>query len=327
MLGTTARGALLLTLLAGLPGCYFTQLAGGQLELINGQRALERAYADERDPERRRLLALVPDLHGYATSVVQLRPGRNYRGYYATGREGITAIVLAAERTRFEAYTWWFPIAGEVPYKSYFDEADAEAEAAELAAEGYDTWVGHATAYSTLGILRDPVTDVMMQRGLAAFVEVLFHEMAHARLYAPGHSDWNEQLASFVGQQAARDYLVSRYGAGSPELLEVEQLQARRAALEQRVSEAIEVLEALYGGGLPDAEVLRRRAPVLAALERDLRALYPELPPEELRMNNARLLQYKRYDRDSEEMRALWQRAGESWVAFWALAEQRAREL
>ena len=310
-----------------LSGCYFVQLADGQLALLNEQRPLAEAYADEADPERKRLMALVPDIRAYASQVVQMRPGRSYAGYFETEAEGITNVLVAAEKTRFEPYTWWFPIAGEVPYKSYFVEDDARAEEAELAAAGYDTWVGHATAYSTLGILRDPVTTVMMQRGVPGFVEVMFHEMAHARLYVPGQTDWNEQLASFVGQQAARDYIASRFTGDAVVLEEMELLFERRARLEERVAETIAELEVLYDRGGAPAVILRARRPILDALQRDLQALYPEAEPEKLVMNNARLMQYRRYDRSSEEMEALWKQAGASWVAFWKLAEARAEEL
>lgn len=310
-----------------LGGCHMTELAAGQLRLLNRQRPLAAAYAAELDPDRRRLLSLLPDLHAYATVVVQLAPGRNYRGYYETEAEGVTAVLAAARKTRFEAYTWWFPIVGSVPYKSFFDVQSAREEQADLEAEGYDTWLGHATAYSTLGLLRDPVTTIMMRRGLPTFVEVLFHEMAHARLYVPGQTEFNEQLASFVGRRAAEDYLASRFGADSSEVREVREAHARRLTLERKVRAATARLEKLYAASLPRSRVLLRRAPILDALERDLRALYPDEDPEALRMNNARLMQLQRYDSRAPYLDAMWEAAGGSWVRFWTLADAYAAAL
>ncbi|MDH5671929.1 MAG: aminopeptidase [Myxococcales bacterium] len=312
-------------LLLALPGCYLVKLAGGQLELINEQVPLAQALSAERDPERQKLLSLVPDLHSYASKVVQLRPGNNYRTYFATEKKGITHVLVACEKTSLEPYTWSFPIAGEVPYKSHFEEADARVEEAELIAAGYDTWVGHATAYSTLGFLRDPVTTVMTQRGLVAFVEVLFHEMAHGRFYVAGDSDFNEQLASFVGARAAEDYLRSRFGHDPAVMEELRTHLARQAPFREAVAGALAQLERLYGSGRAPAEVLRRRQPIFAALERRLSALYPELDPEELTMNNARLTQYRRYRGDAAYLEAMWQDSGGSWVAFWRRVELYAR--
>jgi predicted aminopeptidase len=309
-----------------LSGCYFAQLGAGQLALLEGQRPLDDAIAEERDPERRVLLQHVPDLRRYANERLQLRPGHNYTGYCAGDPDAVAHVVAGSERTRFEPYTWWFPIAGKVPYKSHFSRARAEAEAAELEAQGYDAHVGPVTAYSTLGILRDPLTTPMLRDGLIRFVEVLFHEMAHARLYVAGQTDFNEQLASFVGKQAALEYLRSRYADAAGLMAEAEAYFVRREQLDARVLAAIDVLDALYERGLPEPEVLRRRQPVFDGLEAELAALYPDRPRTEWRMNNARLLQWRRYSRGTELFERLFAQGGGSWRRFWFLVERYASE-
>src|SRR5262245_52748662 len=110
---------------ACLPACGLTGLAAGQLQLINRQVPLERALEEEADPERHALLAEVPSILAFAEEVVGLRVGRSYRGYYATDQKGLTYVITACARTKFEPYSWWFPIAGNVEYRSYWDEADA----------------------------------------------------------------------------------------------------------------------------------------------------------------------------------------------------------
>src|SRR5262245_48900798 len=92
-----------------LSGCYYAQLAGGQLALINEQRPLSRAIAAERDPVRRKLLQFVPDVRRFGRDVILLRPGRSHTGYYATERSGIAYVISASERTRLEPYLFTFP--------------------------------------------------------------------------------------------------------------------------------------------------------------------------------------------------------------------------
>lgn len=311
----------------GLSGCYFVQLAGGQLDLINAQRRLGDAVATERDPDRRRLLTMVPDLRAFARDTMQLRPGRNYTGYYATEADGIAYVLSASDRTRFEPFAFWFPIVGTVHYKSFFDEHEARLAERELARAGYDTWLGRATAYSTLGFFRDPVTTVMMRRGTAAFVEVLLHEMAHARLYVAGQTEWNEQLASFVGRRGAEQYLRSRYPQNMVLLAELDRQTQRRQRVERITAEAIAELDGLYARGLPRAAVLRARRPVFARVSDALRELSPEAEPWELAVNNARLLQYRRYASGAQEFERMWALAGASWVRFWRLAERQGQRL
>jgi predicted aminopeptidase len=321
------RGLALLLALACAPSCYYAKLTGRQLALVNDQRSLPVALAEEVDPERRQLLALVPDLRSFARNTMQLPVGRSYAGYYATEAKGIAFVLVASERTRLRAYRWWFPIVGSVAYKSFVDEADARAEQAELERAGYDTWVGRVTAYSTLGFFRDPVTTVMMQKGLVSFIDVLLHEMAHARLYVPGHTDWNEQLASFAGRIGAERYLKARFGSDPLLLAELQARNQRRHERDAIVLATLSELQALYDSGRPPAIVLHARKQVFARLQRQLVMLYPEEDHEELMINNAHLLQFRRYLAGSSAFERLWADAGGSWVRFWALVERRAREL
>jgi predicted aminopeptidase len=308
-------------------GCELAKLGGQQLALVNDQEPLPRAMRDERDPERRRLLWLVPDVRAFGRNALQLPVGRSYAGYYATDRKGIAFVLCASERTRLRAYRWWFPIVGSVEYKSYLDEDDARAAARALEAEGYDTWVGRVTAYSTLGFFRDPVTSVMMQKGMLDFVEVLLHEMAHQRLYVPGHTDWNEQLASLVGRRGAEQYLRARFGADRALIAELERRGARRSEVETSLRATLDELEALYASGRGEAQVLRQREPIFRRLEARLGALLPEEEPDQLRINNAHLMQYRRYLAGADELERLWADARGSWVKFWQLVERRAQQL
>ena len=313
--------------LGGASGCGALELAGGQLAMLNEQVPLSRAVAREPDPRRRRLLALVPGVVAFGRDVMQLRPRGSYTGYFATERRGIVWVLSASERTRFEARLFSYPIVGDVAYRSYYDEADAREAGAELEAEGFDAYVGPATAYSTLGYLRDPVTTIMMRKGTVQFIEVLLHELAHGRLYVAGHSDFSEQLASFVGERGVEQFVAQRYGEHGlvPELLAVH--LARRRAVEAAVRATLAELSELYGSSASDAEKLRRREPIFAALSAKLRALSPDANPEDLEVDNARLLQFQRYFASGPQLAALWRRAGGSWVRFWPLVEAYGREL
>jgi predicted aminopeptidase len=310
---------------AALPGCSLGLLAAGQLELINAQVPLARAVANERDPERRALLAEVPEILAFAEDIVGLHAGRSYSGYYETERKGLTYVVTACAQTEFEPYTWWFPIAGEVEYRSYWDEADARSQAAQLEADGYDTWVSPSRAYSSLGILRDPVSTTMLHDGLPSFVDVLIHELSHARLYIPGHTDWNEALASFVGERGAERYFdVPRFAATDlPE--QVRERARKKLSFDRAVSAAYFELERLYTGPAPRAQKLRLRERVFSQLSAELRALFPSDDPAQWRMNNARLVHFHRYTANSADLAQLWAASGHNFRRFWQLAEHYAK--
>jgi predicted aminopeptidase len=102
---------------------------------------------------------------------------------------------------------------------------------------------------------------------------------------------------------------------------------ARRRAIEQRVREALAELRALYARDLPAPRVLALREPIFARLRGQLAVLLPDARPDELVVNNARLLQYQRYLAGGPALEQLWRRARGSWVRFWPLVERHARGL
>lgn len=308
-------------------GCSLGELAGGQLSLINDQVRLDRAIARERDPERRTLLREVPAILRFAEQSVGLEPGKSYSGYYETDRKGLTFVVTASERLRLEPYSWWFPIAGKVEYRSYWDEEDAVAESRELEAAGYDTWISASRAYSTLGYLRDPVITTMLRDGLPALVELLIHELSHVKLYVPGHTDWNEALASFVGERGAERYFEAPRFASTPYPAEVRARAERRGQFDALIAEASDELEALYGGPASREDKLRERERVFERLRATLRVLFPRDDPDTWRMNNARIVHYRRYSTNNALLSQLWRESDEDFRRFWTLLERHSRTL
>lgn len=319
-------------------GCYVLHLANGQLSLVNDQIPLRRAITDERDSTRRALLAEVPHITSFAVQHLRMEKSDSYAGYFPVDREWLTLVLSAAERDSLTPLTRWYPFAGRVPYRSFFDPARAKAAQAELEAEGYDTYLHESPAYSTLGFFRDPVTSPMLDDALlcpaptksapvdgcrvAALAETLLHELTHQQRYRPGDTDFNEQLASFVGRKGAIEYLVSRglYDGELRARLTVAYARQERFAAE--VAAAARELEALYAQHLTLEQKLAQRKPVFERLEQTARELYPQRTPEQLRMNNARVLQYVRYDRSATTFRTLFEKSKQRWSRFWPLVDQ-----
>lgn len=299
------------------PGCYVLHLAKGQLDMVNGQvpiASLEET-GDLTDAQRA-LLEEVPRIKQFTERVLRLRPSRSYHGYYDVGRDWLTKIVLAAEKDRLEPYTEWYPVAGRVPYLSFFDEAKAESKAEELKARGLDVYIGGSPAYSTLGWFRDPVTTPLLLYPRVEFVEVIIHELVHQHLYVPGDTNFNEQLASFVASKALPLYFASR-GELSHVQEAIGQTRERRATFEARVAAARTQLEALYASAQSREAKLKAREPIFAELTKELEALYPGRDDLDWTMNNARMLQYVRYAQKADYLEAMYTDADGSWLIFW----------
>ena len=111
---------------------------------------IEAVLADARtEPETRRRLGLVAQARDFAAHSLDLAAGESYTTYSWVESDTLLLVVSAAYKDRFQPYTWWFPIVGHVPYKGFFDFAEAHAQAARLEAEGFDTHVRPSGAFST----------------------------------------------------------------------------------------------------------------------------------------------------------------------------------
>lgn len=303
-----------------LCGCFYVQATVGQLSLLNDQRRLPKAIQRESNSEHALMLRWVPSILAFARNVMLMDPGKSYRGYVHLDGPGMTYVLSAAQKTRLEAYRWWFPFAGEVEYKSFFSSDEAEQAAAALKTAGYDTYIGPSRAYSTLGYLRDPVSNTMMSDGFAKFVEVLLHEIAHRRLYVPGRTEFNEQLASFVAMQGTLRFLSHSRFDGTGLRAEFERRLTAERVFFAQVRTSAEELQTLYTSDLNDEQKLAERGALFAQLEQS----WPGRAPSPT-FNNALILQYVRYGRDTPELNMLWQRCAGAFFCFWRGAEMLAR--
>ncbi len=209
------RGLGLLWLLLTLSGCealgYYTQAASGHLELMRARQSTAVLLGDPATPEPLRVrLEVVEDILAFAEAELGLPAQGQYRHYVTLDRDAVVYNVMAAPRHDFTPLHWCFPIAGCVAYRGYFQRSRAQAKAAQLAADGFDVHVGGAAAYSTLGWFADPLLSSFLWWEEADLAELLFHELAHVRVYLPGDTAFNESYATFVGREGTRRWLADR---------------------------------------------------------------------------------------------------------------------
>ncbi len=203
-----------ITLGALLSGCssvgYYAQAVGGHLSLMSKRQPLDEVMASEdTDAEIRRKLELLRDARVFAVDKLGLPDNDSYNTFVKTGKRFITWNVVATPEFSMAPKQWCFPVAGCVSYRGYFDEKDAEGYQSFLDNQGFDTQLGGASAYSTLGWFNDPLMDTMLHGSDIRLVGLLFHELAHQVLYVKNDSSFNEAFATFVEQQGSREWLIA----------------------------------------------------------------------------------------------------------------------
>lgn len=160
----------------------------------------------ETDANIRRKLMLIQQTRRFAKEVMGLEVGDSYTTYFDTDDEPIIWNVTATPKDSLEPITWDFPIIGKVPYLGYFKKKDAKRKKSELLALGYDVEMTVVDGYSLLGYLDDPIFSSMLDEGDERIVNVIIHELAHANIYVADNTDFNETIATFLGDEGAAQF-------------------------------------------------------------------------------------------------------------------------
>jgi len=198
---------------------YGIQQGAGQLHIVNNARPMKEVLADTSFPDSLKpKLLLIEEIKKFAVDSLGIKESDNYTTVYDQKGKPSMYVVTACEPYKLKAYEWHFPFLGKFTYKGYFKKERAEKEANRLKEEGYDTEVGTAKAWSTLGWFKDPILSSMLQDEPGKIARLIIHELTHGTLYIKDSVEYNENLATFVGDQGAVLFLKYKYGVESKEM-------------------------------------------------------------------------------------------------------------
>ena len=314
-----------------LSGCasveYYTQSVTGHLGLMARARPVETVIAaPDTAPGLAARLRSALEIREFASDALALPANASYRSYVDLGRRYVVWTVVAAPELSLEPLRWCFPVAGCLSYRGYFSESDAAAYAETLESEGWDVTVTGVRAYSTLGWFDDPLLSSMVELSEPWLAGIVFHELAHQRLYVPGDTDFNESFAVVVERAGVRRWIEA---AGRVGLRERHRIAAERHdVFLDLVRDTRRGLEAAYASSGTDAE---KRAAKARAFDR-LRSRYTALRSTwtsgptydfwfESGVNNATIALVTTYDRWVPALEALLARSGGDFDAFYRACE------
>jgi predicted aminopeptidase len=140
--------------------------------------------------------------------------------------------------------------------------------------------------------------------------------MAHATVYFKGRTDFNEQLATFIGNRGAIDFLTERYGPESKEVREAVDHQEDDLLFSGWTDQACQQLSDYYGKEISKEEKLKGREALFRSIQENFRKMKGQFKTEEyqnvdrMELNNAVLLAYRRYFYRLEKFEALYEYFG-----------------
>ena len=260
-------------------------------------------------------IGFIQEVKGYGEEKLGLTKTKSYSKFFEN-KGPILYGITASEKDRLQLYTWNFPITGRVTYKSFFTQEGVLKEKQFLENKGLDTFVQRAGAYSTLGRLKDPIFSSMMKWDQVTLANLIFHEMSHATIYFKGETDFNEQLATFIGNRGTIDFLIEKYGMGSKEVTEAIHIQEDDLFFSKWVDQVCQRLSNYYAKEISRDEKLRGREEIFRSIQEEFKEIkaqfktdcYKDFGKKDL--NNAVLLAYRRYIHRLEKFEALYEQLG-----------------
>ncbi|HET9947935.1 MAG TPA: aminopeptidase [Longimicrobiales bacterium] len=315
---------------------YVMKASIAEVRILRARRPIHQVLADSATPPATRgKLSYILEARRFAAEELGIDVGDAYTMYTHLERDTLALVVSAAPKDILAPVTWWFPIVGRVPYRGFFSVEDALEAAADLEAQGYDTYVRPTAAFSTLGWFNDPVLSTMLETDEVEVVVTVLHELSHRNLFVPGRVDFNESFATFAGRVAAIQFFCTREGSG-PSSVKCLRAQARWRDY-QRFSAFLDPfraeLERLYANPRLsyDEKVERREeifAAALARFERDVMPTFESISFAGFLatpLNNATLLSRIRYYNRLADFEALLEEHGGDLGAAVAYLRERAR--
>jgi predicted aminopeptidase len=302
---------------AGCSPAYLTQAAYEEGKILWRREPIETALQKpDLDPKTRDQFKVVLAVREYARDQLKFNVKGSYASYSFVDRANLSYVLMATPKTDLHPYTWWFLFVGRVPYKGFFSQQDALAEAQELEKNGYDTFIRTSPAFSTLGWFDDPLLAHLLRYDRVMLAETIFHELFHNTLYVGGAGDFNESMANFVGCRASILFFRDKYGEKSAEHLRAIEAWKEQLEFSGFISDVGASLRELYAKDLPEEEKLQQREMIFSERQKQWAHVIAGRPNHRYRsfaqtkMNNAVLANYLLYLKDLDLFEAVYQSTG-----------------
>lgn len=280
-------------------GYYFSS-AKNQISMMSNRVPIERVLKEyPLSQDQKDKIILSQQARDFAFDKLHLNKTKNYSTYIDLKRPYVTWVVHAAEKWELKNYEWSYLFVGKMPYKGFFNEADANEEAQSMREKGFDTYVRGVSAYSTLGYLQDSLLSSMLRYKNYDLVNTIIHELVHTTIYVKNNADFNERLAVFIGGKGTELFYKDLEGEHSKTLSIIIDENNDDKLFSEFITSEIKSLESWYKNN-PQQEELRekRLEEILTRFDTNLK---PKLKTnsylkfEKEKMNNARLGLYKTY--------------------------------
>ncbi len=226
---------------------YGARMGAGQFKIIWNAKPVEEFLADPNFPDSlKSKLHLIGEVRRFAIDSLGLKDTKNYKTLFDQKDEELMWVVQACEAFELKPKLWNYPIVGSMPYKGFFEKEKAIDEAKNLKEQGFDVSVRNPGGWSTLGWFTDPILSNMLKRSEGDLASLILHEMVHSTIFIKGNADYNENLASFIGDTASYFFLANKYGLESKEYKQYLHEDQDYRKYSKHILRGTKILDSLY---------------------------------------------------------------------------------
>ena len=180
----------------------------------------------------------------------------------------------------------------------------AETLRKELEKEGWDVMVRNPGAWSTLGWFTDPILSKMLSRSEGDLANLIIHEMSHATIFVKDSVEFNENLATFIGDRGAELFLIYKYGRDAEEYITYIQEDQDYLKYVDHMLRGAKLLDSLYAQMTPTDSLSKKRMLKEAAIRKIVASMdtlslaLTKNPSQRFKSrlpNNAYFMNYRQY--------------------------------
>ena len=245
---------------------YYSQSISGHLSIMAASRPIDEILSDPETADAlKQKLERAVEYRRYASEELNLPDNDSYLSYVDLGRPAAVWNVVAAPDDSLIPKQWCFALVGCLPYRGYYDQAEAKEYAAELDVKGYDTLTYGVPAYSTLGWFDDPLLNTLVDLPDWALAGIMFHELAHQVVYVEDDTIFNEAFAQMVEEEGWRRWLAN-HGNDEQRALYLN-YRTRQSGFQSLLKQTREALQLCYGSDREHADRIECKQLTLAQMQ------------------------------------------------------------
>ena len=245
---------------------YYSQSAIGHLQIMLSARRIDSWLASGQIPSQlKQRLETAQQIRCFASTRLGLPDNDSYRSYAELDRPFAVWTVVAAPELSLALRQWCYPVVGCVSYRGYYSEQAAHRMADSLQTAGLDTTVTGVAAYSTLGWFNDPLLDTFLFAPDPQLAKIVFHELAHQRLYVAGDTTFSESFAVAVERAGVRLWLQTHGNDATRK--RYDQYLRRQADFSTLLIDTRQTLSAVYRAATSDAWKRQQKQRILQEME------------------------------------------------------------